>query len=198
MGEAVSAMLDLRLEAQNRSHANSGRYRRRVGMETDGGEGDRQWEMEGSLQRQDGHLEQQMEMRITNHRNLFFVRLGRWESGRLLRECTFPGAVIPTGLQAREVLSAYIDSDLNPLRRWLDIDSECDVVVEEPSHRQSGPELRKHIFTGRLKPGLQWPNVAERLHPKVQGKINLNGDGGIGQRFRRGRLDCAPQPPRMF
>jgi len=203
ISKAMSCMLDRR-EAQSK---NAGRGRRRVGMDTEAAEGERRWDAEGTPLGQDswnrGYVEQRIEMRITNHRNLFLVRMGRWEGERLIRECTYPGAVVPAGLHAREVLAAYIDSDLNPLKRRLDMDAECEVVVEENSSDchtsgSSGHELHKHIFTGRLKPGLQWNKVSERIQAKSHGKVQLNS-GGLGRRFRRGRIqECAPHPPRMF
>jgi len=144
-----------------------------------------------------GMTRQCIELKITDHRGRLLVKMGHWNGEVLESCCLLPGHAVLPGNHPREILAQYLDTTLHSHERWLEIEDEFEVVIDEERRADAttAPQERhRMIFSGKVKAGHllaeDWRRVPVQRH-KVRAPPALNIDTGR-------RYPLAPAQPCMY
>mmetsp|Transcript_12299 Transcript_12299/g.35366 ORF Transcript_12299/g.35366 Transcript_12299/m.35366 type:complete len:581 (-) Transcript_12299:177-1919(-) len=209
-----TAALEWKRGAQNRRERSDGRQKRaataeamvysdeaflaeRLQAELEDGVGELHTNEEGTQV----CLLQVVALRICNPQGLVLAVIGRYDGHVLKPKCTLPGQRIPSGCQPREIASRFLETRLAGLQRWLDVDTDFDLISKDSDHGSSvTTQYRKATFNVVAHPGIPWHKVARRVQQRARCSnphVTMMRQT-LGKRFLVSPGTLAPKPPDMY
>jgi len=131
---------------------------------------------------------------------LVLIVLGRFQDGCIEPRLMLPGKKIKEGYQPPEVCSAFLNSELNILKSWLEVDPDFATSVEEMESQTFGIQsvYRKATFKVAGRAGLPWKKAAVKIS-RFRSPMVLSPSSSLTSRHNcGGDLMKSPKAPVMY